>query len=45
MERKGVNTLPIADSNELKHIHILMEELDKTMNTDLGQLLIKDIVK
>ena len=45
LERKGVNTLPIADSHELKHIHSLMQELDKTMDTDLGQLLIKDIVK
>jgi membrane protein len=45
LEVKGVNELPISDT--LEHIHIteLMKELDNTMNTDLGRLLVKDIVK
>jgi membrane protein len=45
MEVKGVNTLPINDTEELIHINQLMKELDKTMDTDLGHLLVKDIVK
>jgi membrane protein len=45
IERKGVNTLPIEDTIELKHINNIMEQLDKTLDTDLGRLLIKDLVK
>ncbi|MBL7930357.1 MAG: YihY/virulence factor BrkB family protein [Bacteroidia bacterium] len=45
MEKKGVNDLAISNTNELTHIHRLMEELDKTMDTDTGHLHIKDIVK
>ena len=42
---KGVNTLPISDTAELLHINALMKELDSTMDTNLGHLLVKDIVK
>lgn len=45
MEKKGVNELPITNSSELEHIHKLMEEMDKTMDTETGHLNIKDIVK
>lgn len=45
MERKGVNSLPINDTLELIHINQLMQEMDKAMDTDLGHLYIKDIVK
>ena len=45
IDRKGVNDLPITDSNELKHITELMTQLDRTMDTDLGQLYVKDIIK
>ncbi len=45
LEGKGVNALPINDSAELLHINALMQELNNTMNTDLGHLLVKDIVK
>jgi len=45
LERKGVNTLPIEDTAELKHINELMMELEKTTDTELGHLMIKDIVK
>jgi membrane protein len=45
MERKGVNSLPINDTAELIHINKLMQEMDKAMDTDLGHLYIKDLVK
>jgi len=45
LDVKGVNALPIHDTNELVHINALMKELDNTMDTDLGHLLVKDIVK
>jgi membrane protein len=45
LEKKGINTLPISDTEELLHINQLMQEMDKTMDTDLGHLLVKDIVK
>jgi membrane protein len=45
LERKGVNTLPISDTNELLHINELMKEMDQTMDTRLGNLNIKDLVK
>lgn len=44
IERKGINNLPINDTNELIHINKLMKEMDKSMDTDLGHLNIKDIV-
>jgi len=45
IERRGVNSLPINDTIELIHINKLMQEMDKAMDTDLGHLYIKDIVK
>jgi membrane protein len=45
IDRKGVNELPITDSNELQHITELMKQLDRTMDTDLGQVYVKDIIK
>lgn len=45
LEVRGVNQLPIEDTNELVHINGLMKELDGTLDTDLGHLLVKDIVK
>jgi membrane protein len=45
MEKKGVNSLPINDTSELIHINQLMVEMDKLLDTDLGHLNIKDIVK
>jgi membrane protein len=45
LEKKGVNSLPITDTSELIHINELMKEMDKALDTDLGHLLIKDIVK
>jgi membrane protein len=45
LEKKGVNTLPIGDSEELAHISKIMNELDLTMDTSLGHVYVKDLVK
>ncbi len=45
LEKNGVNTLPINDTNELIHINQLMKDLDKSMDNELGNTFIKDIVK
>jgi membrane protein len=45
LEKKGVNSLPISDTIELIHINKLMQEMDRSMDTDLGHLQVKDIVK
>ncbi|MBA2611515.1 MAG: YihY/virulence factor BrkB family protein [Bacteroidetes bacterium] len=45
LEKNGVNTLPINDTNELIHINKLMHDLDKSFDTELGNTYIKDIVK
>jgi membrane protein len=44
LDKKGVNSLPINDTNELIHIHKFMHELDQSMDTNLGHLHIKDLV-
>lgn len=44
MDRKGVNSLPISDTLELIHINQLMQELDKSLDNNIGHLNIKDIV-
>lgn len=45
LEKNGVNNLPINDTTELIHINGLMIELDKTMDTELGNTLVRNIVK
>ena len=45
LDRKGVNSLPINDSNELIHINELIKEMDKLMDTQTGHMLVKDLVK
>ncbi len=45
VEKKGINSLPIEDTQELIHIKRIMEELDENLNTHLGHLMVKDIVK
>ncbi|MDP1801657.1 MAG: YhjD/YihY/BrkB family envelope integrity protein [Bacteroidota bacterium] len=45
LEKNGVNTLPINDTSELIHINQLMKDLDKSMDNELGNTFIKDIVK
>ncbi len=45
LERKGVNSLPIIDTQELAHVNALMQELDKSTDTDLGHLYVKDLIQ
>ena len=45
LEKNGVNTLPIGDTNELIHINKLMQDLEKSLDNDLGNTFIKDIVR
>lgn len=45
LDKKGVNNLPINDTAELIHINKLMQEMDTTMDSHLGHLNVKDIVK
>lgn len=44
IEKKGINSLPINDTKELIHINKLMVEMDKSMDTVLGHMNVKDIV-
>ncbi len=44
LENKGVNSLPINDGAELLRINQLMKDLDKTMDSQLGHIYVKDIV-
>jgi membrane protein len=44
LDSKGVNSLPISDTAELKTVNKLMSELDRVMDNDLGNLKIKDLV-
>ena len=45
LERKGINELPIADENEQLNISKLMTELEKSLDTEIGHLPVKDLVK
>lgn len=43
MDEKGINSLPISDTNELKTINNLMKQLDEAMDNEHGNILVKDI--
>jgi membrane protein len=45
LEKKGVNALPVEDSEELQNINHLLVELDQTLSDELGQVMIKDLIK
>jgi membrane protein len=45
LEENGVNRLPINDTTELMHINQLMQDMDKSMDTELGNTLVRNIVK
>lgn len=45
LDKKGINSLPMEDTKELIVVNKLMRELDATMNSDLGNMMVKDIVK
>jgi membrane protein len=44
LDRKGVNTLPISDTQELITVNKLMSELEQILDNDLGNIKIKDLV-
>lgn len=43
MDQKGINTLPISDTEELKNINGIMAQLDGALDNELGNKLVKDI--
>lgn len=45
LEKKGTNSLPMIDTNELKNINQLMQQLDHSLEVEMGNVYIKDIVK
>lgn len=44
LDEKGVNQLPIDDSNELETVNRLMKDMDEVLNTSKGNMLVKDLV-
>lgn len=44
LDERGVNHLPIDNTQELDNINRLMKDLDDVLNTTKGNMLIKDIV-
>lgn len=45
LDEKGVNALPMEDTEELKVVQALMKDMDELLNTSRGNILIKDLVK
>src|SRR5690606_14150978 len=45
IEQRGVNNMPITETQELVQAHALMKEVNGLLNNPLGQQLVKDIVK
>lgn len=45
IEQRGVNDMPITETQELIQAHALMKEVNGLLNNPLGQQLVKDIVK
>jgi hypothetical protein len=43
MDQKGINNLPISDTEELKSINGIMAQLDGALDNELGNKLVKDI--
>jgi hypothetical protein len=44
LDKKGVNFIPINDTEDLKHVNIMMDKLDRLMNSELGHTKLKDLV-
>lgn len=44
LDEKGVNSLPINDTKELEAINRLMQEMDQLLDTDKGNVPVKNIV-
>ena len=45
LDKKGVNFIPINDSEELKHVNAMMGKLESLMNSELGHTKLKDLIK
>lgn len=45
LEKKGTNSLPMIDTVELININKLMQQLDRSLEVEMGSVYIKDIVK
>ena len=45
IDKKGTNTLPISDTNELININKLVENMDKIFHNNLGNTLVHELVK
>lgn len=45
LDEKGVNELPMENTDELKVVQALMKDMDELLNTSRGNILIKDLVK
>jgi membrane protein len=44
LDEKGVNELPIENSEELSIINKLMKDMDDVLNTSKGNMLVKDLI-
>ncbi|MBA3664598.1 MAG: YihY/virulence factor BrkB family protein [Bacteroidetes bacterium] len=45
LDKRGVNTLPMEDTKELIIVNKLMQELDASLDSHLGNMNVKDIVQ
>lgn len=45
LDEKGVNQLPMENTEELRLVQSLMKSMDEALNTSQGNLLIKDLIK
>lgn len=45
LDEKGVNQLPMENTEELRLVQSLMKSMDEVLNTSQGNLLIKDLIK
>jgi membrane protein len=45
LEKRGTNSLPMIDTVELININKIMQQLDRSLEVEMGSVYIKDIVK
>lgn len=45
IEKNGINTLPMEDTQELKVVNKLMQQMDDAMDDNLANMMVKDIIK
>lgn len=45
LDKNGVNSLPMEDTKELILVNKLMQQMDDAMDADMGNMMIKDIIK